>query len=635
MVRVIVLPNGTYVLANGTQCRKGEKDTICHAPVIDGPVPVYQCSATPPVGPEGGDLYKSATFLDDFLHWTDNTANLVFGYGDSIWTLDLNSLQIMVLIDANPQISGVASSEFKYGFYADVSPNGRQIAYSSCEYETEYSDDWLYRHPEHMHPDNFDTPDHIRGKRDYEIAVVSIDGGKARRLTDLRGIDHFPAWSPDGTRIAFLSNEGQGEPLDRLSRSAYRQLLYTMAPDGSELRKVVSRPVGLSPPVWSPDSGRLAFVALEGSKRPYRYVLHTVNADGSEMHAIGEVNSFEADHEYFPLPSWSPDGKRIAFATGAEDHRSIYTALPDGTDQQLVVDGFAVRQIAWSPDGSEIFFVTDWLYLVNPDGSSLRRLDVPGEVGRRMADAGSTALAEWSPDGSRIAIHYPGKLLVTMNRDGTHNRILYEGDLQPRPASPPREPVDPAVCAAGGVVPDPEANPGLVQDCEALLTAIEVLAGDSTFSWSPDVPITRWEGVVVGGSPPRVRELNIPLARLSGTVPPELGSLQALEFLDLSQNPLVGEIPPELGSLVELVSLRLKYTYLSGPIPPELGELTNLTMLVLSGNGLSGSIPPKLSSLTNLRTLNLADNRLTGCIPSEFSDIWVTGSDLDRCESGG
>ena len=58
-------------------------------------------------------------------------------------------------------------------------------------------------------------------------------------------------------------------------------------------------------------------------------------------------------------------------------------------------------------------------------------------------------------------------------------------------------------------------------------------------------------------------------------------------------------------------------------------------MLVLSGNGLSGSIPPKLSSLTNLRTLNLADNRLTGCIPSEFSDIWVTGSDLDRCESGG
>ena len=294
-----------------------------------------------------------------------------------------------------------------------------------------------------------------------------------------------------------------------------------------------------------------------------------------------------------------------------------------------------MRQIAWSPDGSEILFVTDWLYFVNPDGSNLRRLEVPADLERRMAEAGGTALAAWSPDGSQIAIHYPGRLLVTMNRDGTHNRIIYGGDFRPRAALPVREPIDTAVCSAGVAVPDPETNPGLVQDCETLLAAVEVLAGDSRFGWSPDVPFTRWKGVVVSGSPPRIRELVIASSGLSGTIPPELGDLQALELLDLSQNPLVGEIPPELGTLAELVFLRLKHTYLSGPIPPELGGLSKLQVLRLTNGNFSGIIPPELAALTDLTTVDISDNRLVGCVSSEFSDIWVTGSDLDRCENKG
>ena len=343
------------------------------------------------------------------------------------------------------------------------------------------------------------------------------------------------------------------------------------------------------------------------------------------------------DHEYFPLPSWSPDGNRIAFVTGEASLRSIYTALPDGTDEQLVVEGVDVRQIAWSPDGSEILYVADWVYLVDPDGSNLRRLEVPAEVGWRMADAGSTALAAWSPDGSMIAIHYPGRLLVAMNRDGTHHRILYEGDLRPRSALPTKEPVYPTICSTGLVVPEPEANPGLVKDCDILLTVIEALAGDSPFRWSSDLPITSWEGVDIQGSPLRVRGLWLTYQELTGSIPPELGDLHALDYLNVAHNRLTGEIPPELGRLANLEQLDLSGNQLTGAIPSALGDLTALQELDLSNTELSGTFPLELANLTELRFVDFSNTWLavTGCISSEFSDIWVTGSGLDRCEDGG
>ena len=414
-------------------------------------------------------------------------------------------------------------------------------------------------------------------------------------------------------------------------------MLYTMASDGSDVRNIVSGRAALSPPIWSPDGRYVAIVTVQGSKWPFAYSLRTFQSDGSKRHTIGEIHPFDQDHEYFPLPSWSPDGKRIAFATGAEDQRSIYTALPDGTDTQLVVEGVGVRQIAWSPEGSEILFVTDWLYLVSPDGSNLRRLEVPAELERRMPDAGSTALAAWSPDGSMIAIHYPGRLLVAMNRDGTHHRILYEGDLRPRSALHTGEPVYPTICSTGLVVPAPEANPGLVQDCDILLTVIEALAGDSPFRWSSDLPITAWEGVDIQGSPLRVRGLWLEFQDLAGSIPPELGDLHALDYLNVSNNRLTGEIPPELGRLANLKRLDLSGNQLTGAIPPALGDLTALQGLDLSNTELSGTLPLELANLTELRFVDLSKTwvAVTGCIPGELSEIWVTGSDLKRCENGG
>ena len=115
-----------------------------------------------------------------------------------------------------------------------------------------------------------------------------------------------------------------------------------------------------------------------------------------------------------------------------------------------------------------------------------------------------------------------------------------------------------AQCYNGVAVPDPEDNPSLVSDCAALLDARGALAGSSSLDWNTDVSITSWEGIVVGGSPRRVRELSIESSELTGEIPAELSQLTGLTLLRLSNNQLTGEIPPELARLTSLNFLILR-----------------------------------------------------------------------------
>ncbi len=105
-------------------------------------------------------------------------------------------------------------------------------------------------------------------------------------------------------------------------------------------------------------------------------------------------------------------------------------------------------------------------------------------------------------------------------------------------------------------------------------------------------------------------------------VPPELGNLARLWWLDLQQNELNGPIPPELGNLAELHTLNLWGNgALSGPIPAELGNLANLVDLDLAYNELTGPIPAELGNLANLEYLRLEANELNGPIPAAFERL--------------
>ena len=139
-------------------------------------------------------------------------------------------------------------------------------------------------------------------------------------------------------------------------------------------------------------------------------------------------------------------------------------------------------------------------------------------------------------------------------------------------------------------------------------------------NWLSSRPLNEWHGVTTNSNG-RVARLYLDGNNLSGSIPPELGNLAALEILSLGANNLTGSIPPELGNLAALEILSLGANNLTGSIPPELGDLTNLRELWLADNSLSGSIPPELGSLAALEVLSLGASNLTGSIPPELGDL--------------
>ena len=181
----------------------------------------------------------------------------------------------------------------------------------------------------------------VKENHTTEIATSAPDGSGLRKLTSNKAIDAYPAWSPDGTRIAFYS--------DRDTRPSFPLHLYLMDADGSDERKLVSSLSVSSrhPPVWSPDGSRIAFVARQHG----RLTVYTVRPDGSDVTELGDAASG---------PAWSPDGSRLAFIREKEGRlpRRLYAMDPDGGNERVLLslssDRFWYNSLSWSPDGSEI-----------------------------------------------------------------------------------------------------------------------------------------------------------------------------------------------------------------------------------------------------------------------------------------
>ena len=172
--------------------------------------------------------------------------------------------------------------------------------------------------------------------------------------------------------------------------------------------------------------------------------LYTVMADGSGLTHSSKRNRLGTIliTDWVPpvTPSWSPDGNRIAFIGDEGGGPSLYTVRFDGTGLVRLPSHASfrsARQLFWSPDGSEILFVANGVWVAKADGSGARRINhMSGKVA-------------WSPDGSRIAVYVPRSLtypeamergefpysegdlgdlgqLYTMARDGSDIVVLLE-----------------------------------------------------------------------------------------------------------------------------------------------------------------------------------------------------------------
>lgn len=293
--------------------------------------------------------------------------------------------------------------------------------------------------------ERFDFPDHAfermlrrrdRRQRNRRVgtivvalaaAAVAIGGS----IEVLRSINSKTATQPGGDgRIVFVA-PGNCRPVNRL---------FTMAPDGTDIKRLVARP-NAEYPHWSPDGSKVAFD--DGSVVCYRDWrglpghIYTVNADGSDLTQVTSGEGVEL------TPDWSPDGAHLVI-TAIEPGQPPGIAIVDlatGTIRPLTANPYAGhldKEPAYAPDGSRIVFVREGsviegrhtydrsaLFVVNVDGTGLRRL-----TPWRRAHVGTPA---WSPDGSTIVFSVssdpsglPEQIFAT-GTDGTGMRQLTFG----------------------------------------------------------------------------------------------------------------------------------------------------------------------------------------------------------------
>ncbi|MEJ1241753.1 RHS repeat-associated core domain-containing protein [Chryseolinea sp. T2] len=133
--------------------------------------------------------------------------------------------------------------------------------------------------------------------------------------------------------------------------------------------------------------------------------------------------------------------------------------------------------------------------------------------------------------------------------------------------------------------------------------------------------VSGWFGVTTDDDG-HVTQLKLSGNRLDGVLPPELGNLQHLKFIDMNYNQLHDSLPSEIYSLPSLEHLSLAGNKLQGTIPAQIGQLSYLTYLNLSGNqSFEGSIPLEITTLSNLVSLDLGNNELSGTIPVQIGNL--------------
>ncbi|XVF23055.1 hypothetical protein REPUB_Repub13aG0004900 [Reevesia pubescens] len=139
-------------------------------------------------------------------------------------------------------------------------------------------------------------------------------------------------------------------------------------------------------------------------------------------------------------------------------------------------------------------------------------------------------------------------------------------------------------------------------------------------NWTTSISVCDWFGVSCGVNHRRIISLDLPNMSLTGTIPPHLGNLSFLVYLNMSRNNFHGHLPKELGQLHRLRFIDLRTNSFDGEIPSWFGNLHKVETLRI-GNNFTGTIPPTLGNMSNLQFLDLQHNQLFGSIPSIIYNI--------------
>jgi Tol biopolymer transport system component len=291
----------------------------------------------------------------------------------------------------------------------------------------------------------------------YELFKIRPDGTGLVRLTHNRLDDEAPQWSPDGRRLLALANgrlvvrSSTGRLLRRLPAGGFeahwspdgRLIAYLVGrcpdpsgktddacadvwvirPDGTGRRRLaaeaVDLTVGVRPYAWAPDARRIVYKQFGG-----KGALVIVIFPGGRKRVLARTAPSTG-------PSWSPDGRWIAFSRQRRPFSGsdLYLVKPDGTKLHRIARGPDVSRATWSPDGRQIAYLRAVSVAPGAERWAVVVAARDGSRPRGLAVTTDDSALVWSPDSSRVLWSAFYNRLMVVRADGRGPaRLLTTGE---------------------------------------------------------------------------------------------------------------------------------------------------------------------------------------------------------------
>ncbi len=274
----------------------------------------------------------------------------------------------------------------------------------------------------------------------YTVNLAQSNPEPALVTPDMQN-SHFPIWSPDSQRLAFEHGHQVGQ-----------STIYTVNPDGSDLKQISNTEDFNIQPIWSPDSQQIGYTKypneglFSGAPLLGYSQAYIANADGSNQKPIGDIEGYREIS-----PHWAFDGENILFmaeTTGELLLSGLFQTDPRGTAPEMLVEGseqnwfYDTYYVVHSPAGNRMAiltfasFIGNWgvnyqaLYTMRPDGSDLvfvHEFLAPDEAVFDSAATSRITIPSWTPDGTSMIVDDNQNLFLVNISTGERTQLTETG----------------------------------------------------------------------------------------------------------------------------------------------------------------------------------------------------------------